>query len=122
MTFEVVFLNISLFIPFNCLKSPDSPLLKNTCVDSTFAKSRNNKFNVIHEDDVKKKTLIDYYSNKLVDRSELDALRFPARNILNHEDLSNSDKLKYLNKIMKRFDETGANTIPVHDINSIHLL
>ena len=53
--------------------------------------------------------------------SELEALRFPARNFLNRTDLSNKDKLKYLNKIMKRFDETGANTIPVHDINSIHM-
>ena len=52
---------------------------------------------------------------------ELEGLRFPAHKFLNREDLSNKDKLKYLNKIMKRFDETGANTIPVHDIDSIHL-
>ena len=92
---------------------------ENTCVDSTFAKSNNNKFNVVHKNDVK--ILIDYYSNKLVDMDELECLRFPARKFLNREDLSNKDKLKYLNKIMKRFDETGANTIPVHDINSIHM-
>lgn len=52
---------------------------------------------------------------------ELEGLRFPARKFINREDLSNKDKLKYLNKIMERFDETGANTIPVHDIDSIHL-
>lgn len=92
---------------------------ENTCVDSTFAKSNNNKFNVVHKNDVK--ILIDYYSNKLVDMDELEGLRFPARKFLNREDLSNKDKLKYLNKIMKRFDETGANTIPVHYIDSIHL-
>ena len=92
---------------------------ENTCVDSTFAKSNNNKFNVVHKDDVK--ILIDYYSNKLVDMDKLEVLRFPARKFLNREDLSNKDKLKYLNKIMKRFDETGANTIPVHDMDSIHL-
>ena len=92
---------------------------ENTCIDSTFAKSNNNKFNVVHKEDVK--TLINYYSNKLIDMSELEALRFPARNFLNRTDLSNKDKLKYLNKIMKRFNETEANTIPVNDINSIHL-
>lgn len=92
---------------------------ENTCVDSTFAKSKNNKFNVVHKNDVK--ILIDYYSNKLVDMDELEGLRFPARKFINREDLSNKDKLKYLNKIMERFDETGANTIPVHDIDSIHL-
>ena len=93
---------------------------ENTCADSTFAKSNNNKFNVVHKDDVK--ILIDYYSNKLVDIDKLEGLRLPARNFLNREDLSNKDKLKYLNKIMKRFDETKANTIPVNDIDSIHLL
>ena len=92
---------------------------ENTCADSTFVKSNNNKFNVVHKNDVK--ILIDYYSNKLVDMDELEGLRFPARKFINREDLSNKDKLKYLNKIMERFDETGANTIPVHDIDSIHL-
>ena len=92
---------------------------ENTCADSTFAKSNNNKFNVVHKDDVK--ILIDYYSNKLIDINKLEGLRLPARKFLNREDLSNKDKLKYLNKIMKRFDETKANTIPVNDIDSIHL-
>ena len=92
---------------------------ENTCVDSTFGKSNNNKFNVVHKTDVK--ILIDYYSNKLVDMDKLEGLRFPARKFLNREDLSNKDKLKYLNKIMQRFDETKANTIPINDIESIHL-
>ena len=92
---------------------------ENTCADSTFAKSNNNKFNVIHKDDVE--TLIDYYTSKTVNNEELEGLRYPARKFLNRSDLSNKDKLKYLNKILKRFDETNANTIPVHDIESIHI-
>ena len=91
----------------------------NLCADSTFAKSNNNKFNVVHKDDVK--ILIKYYSNKLVDMDELDDLRLPARKFLNRGDLSNKEKLEYLNKILERFNETKANTIPVNDINSIHL-
>ena len=50
------------------------------------------------------------------------SLRFPARKILNRQDMSNRQKLKYLNDIMKRFDETGANTIPVNDIECIHII
>lgn len=92
---------------------------ENTCVDSTFAKSNNNKFNVLHKDDVK--ILIAYYASKLINMDELESLRLPARKFLNRIDLSNKDKLKYLNDILKRFDETNANTIPVHDIESIHI-
>ena len=92
---------------------------ENICADSTFIKSANNKFNVVHKEDVE--ILIDYYSSKLVDNEQLDALRLPARKIINRTDMSNKEKLKYLNDIMKRFDETGANTIPVHDMESIHI-
>ena len=114
-----VFFEYTLSYSIQFAKIAGFTTFKNTCADSTFAKSRNNKFNVVHKDDVK--ILINYYSNKLVDMNELKSLRFPARKFLNREDLSNKDKLKYLNKIMQRFDETEANTIPVHDINSIHL-
>ena len=92
---------------------------KTQCADSTFASSYNNKFNVVHKDDVK--TLIDYYSGKILEAEELSSLRLPARKFLNRNDLTNKNKLKYLNKIMKRFDETNVNTIPVNDIESIHL-
>ena len=92
---------------------------ENICADSTFIKSANNKFNVVHKEDVE--ILIDYYSSKLVDNEQLDALRLPARKIINRTDMSNKEKLKYLNDIMKRFDETGANTIPVHDMEPIHI-
>ena len=82
---------------------------ENICADSIFIKSANNKFNVVHKEDVE--FLIDYYSSKLVDNEQLDALRFLARKIINRTDMSNKEKLKYLNDIMKRFDETGANTV-----------
>ena len=48
-------------------------------------------------------------------------LWLPARKIINRTDKSNKEKLKYLNDIMKRFDETGANTVPVHDMEFIHI-
>ena len=92
---------------------------ENVCVDGTVIQSANNKFNVVHKEDVE--ILIDYYSGKLVDYEQLESLRFPARKIINRTDKSNKEKLKYLNDIMKRFDETGANTIPVHDMESIHI-
>ena len=92
---------------------------KTQCADSTFASSFNNKFNVVHKDDVK--ILIDYYSGRIVDAKELEGLRLPARKFINRTDISNKNKLEYLNKIMKRFDETDANTIPVNDIESVHL-
>ena len=92
---------------------------ENICVDSTFVKSANNKFNVVHKEDVE--ILIDYYSGKLVDYEQLNALRLPARKIINRTDKSNKEKLKYLNDILKRFDETDANTVPVHDMESIHI-
>ena len=92
---------------------------KNISIDSTFGKAFNNKFNVMHKDDVK--ILIEYYSGKMIDYTQLERLRFPARKFMNRCDVSNKEKLKYLNKILKRFDETGANTIPVNDIEAIHL-
>ena len=61
------------------------------------------------------------YSGKMIDYKPLEALRFPARKFMNRSDLSNMEKINYLNKILKRFDETGANTIPVNDIESIHM-
>ena len=88
-------------------------------MDGTSVKANNNKFNVVHKDDVN--ILINYYSSKLIDNEELKSLRHPARKFMNRNDMSNKDKLKYLNKILKRFDETGANTIPVNDIEAIHL-
>lgn len=92
---------------------------ENVSTDGTFVKSANNKFNVVHKDDVE---IIDYYSNKLVDIKLLESLRFPARKILNRQDMSNKQKIKYLNDILKRFSETGANTIPVNDIECIHII
>ena len=92
---------------------------ENICVDSTFAKSDNNKFNVLHQDDVE--ILIDYYSSKYVSDDDLNNLRYPAKKFMNRSDMTNKAKIKYLKDILKRFDETGANTIPVHDPESIHI-
>ena len=108
ISYSVQFAKISGFTDF-----------ENVCADGTVIQSANNKFNVVHKEDVE--ILIDYYSGKLVDYEQLGSLRFSARKIINRTDKSNKEKLKYLNDIMKRFDETGANTIPVHDMESIHI-
>ena len=52
---------------------------ENICADGTVIQSANNKFNVVHKEDVE--ILIDYYSGKLVDYEQLGSLRFPARKI-----------------------------------------
>ena len=52
---------------------------ENVSVDSTYSKSTNNKFNVIHKDDLE--VLIRYYSSLNVDNQELDDLRYPAKKI-----------------------------------------
>ena len=39
---------------------------------------------------------------------------------MNRSDMTNRKKLEHLNKILKKFDETKANTIPINDIDSIH--
>ena len=112
-------MNISYPTLYNSLKSAVFTNFENICADSTVIQSANNKFNVVHKEDVE--ILIDYYSGKLIDYEQLEGLRFPARKIINRTDKSNKEKLKYLKDIMKRFDETGANTIPVNDMESIHL-
>lgn len=92
---------------------------ENIHIDATFAKSNNNKFNVIHKDDTE--TLLDYYSGKIVSAEQLANLRLPARRFVNREDMTNKAKIKYLKKILKRFNETKANTIPINDMESIHM-
>ena len=92
---------------------------ENVSGDGTYSKSANNKFNVIHKDDLE--VLIRYYSSLNVDNQELDDLRYPAKKFMNRGNMSNKKKFEHLNKILKRFDETDANTIPINDIDSIHL-
>ena len=91
---------------------------ENNLIDSTYQKSTDNKFNVIHKDDVE--VLIRYYSSLTVDSEKLDDLRDPAKRFMNRSDMTNRKKLKHLNKILHRFNETKANTIPINNIDSIH--
>ena len=83
-------------------------------------KTANNKFNLIHKDDAK--TLLDYYLGHRVLNKQLTELRFPAKRLLNREDLSNLQKINLLKKILRRFKETGANTIPINDIEARHII
>ena len=83
-------------------------------------KTANNKFNLIHKDDAK--TLLDYYLGHRVLNKQLTELRFPAKRLLNREDLSNLQKINHLKKILRRFKETGANTIPISDIEARNII
>ena len=92
LKFGAVFLNISYLTLYNSLKSTVFTNFENICADSTVIQSANNKFNVVHKEDVE--ILIDYYSGKLIDYEQLEGLRFPARKIINRTDKSKKEKLK----------------------------
>ena len=89
-TNEAAYLIISYHIPFNLLKYLVFTDFENLSVDSTFLKASNNKFNVIHKDDVK--TLPAYYLGHRISNKQLTRLKFPDRRFLNREDLSNLKK------------------------------
>ena len=91
----------------------------NISVDSTFIKSPNNKFNVIHKDYAE--TLLRYYLGHRVLDKELKLLRYPAFRFLIREDLSNLQKINHLKAILYQFKEKDVNTIPINDIESIHM-
>ena len=93
--------------------------MEQVAFDGTVMKAANNKFNVVHRSDVK--VLLRFYQGKVVSRRELKKLRRPAKKILNRLDMTNRQKIDFLNKIMERFEETGKNTIPVNDIEAIHI-
>ena len=108
MSYTVQFAHITGFTTF-----------ENISVDSTMMKAANNKFNIIHEDDAK--TLLAYYQGHRVSNNQLKRLRYPAKRFINREDLSNFKKIEYLKNIMRQFKKTGANTIPIHDIEALHI-
>ena len=88
-------------------------------MDGSPIKSANNTFNVIHKDDAQ--LLLNYYNGHIISDEDLKSLRYPAKKIMNRSDLSNLKKIQLLEDILKRFDETDANTIPINDLESIHL-
>ena len=59
---------------------------------------------------------------KLFTERQLKKLRRPAKNLVKRLDLTNRQKIELLEKINKRFDETGKNTVPVNDIEAIHMV
>ena len=73
----------------------------------------------LHEDDIE--VLIKYYSGLAVSDEELANLRYPAKNFLKRTDISNRRKLNNLNKVLDKLHETDSNTMPIHDIESIHI-
>lgn len=92
---------------------------ENILVDCTVLKAANNKFNVIHEDDAK--TLLAYYLGHRVSQKELKHLRYPAARFRSRGDLSNLKKINILKDILRKFKETGKNTILINDMEAIHL-
>ena len=93
--------------------------LEHVAFDGSLFQAANNKFNVLHRDDVG--TLIRWISGKAVTNRELKKLRRPAKKFMKRLDLTNKQKLELLNTIDKRFDETGQNTVPVNDCDAIHV-
>ena len=73
----------------------------------------------LHEDDIE--VLIKHYSGLAVSDEELANLRYPAKNFLKRTDISNRRKLNNLNKVLDKLHETDSNTMPIHDIESIHI-
>lgn len=94
--------------------------MEHVSFDGTVKKAPNNKFNVVKREDVE--VLMRYFKGMYVTRQELLKLCRPAKNILNRLDLSNRQKIELLENIEKRFKQTGKNTIPVNDIDAIHLV
>ena len=92
---------------------------ENISTDSTVLKAANNKFNVIHKDDAK--TLLAYYLGHRVSPKKLKHLRYPAARFRSRGDLSNLKKINILKEILRKFKETGKNTIPINDMEAIHL-
>lgn len=93
--------------------------LEHVAFDGSIFKAANNKFNVLHREDVR--TIIRWISGKKVTDRELKKLRRPAKIFMNRLDLTNRQKLDLLNAIDKRFDETGQNTVPVNDYEALHV-
>lgn len=58
----------------------------------------------------------------MVTERQLKKLRRPAKNLVKRLDLTNRQKIDLLEKIDKRFDETGQKTVPVNDIEAIHMV
>ena len=73
----------------------------------------------LHEDDIE--VLIRHYFGLAVSDEELANLRYPAKNFLKRTDISNRRKLNNLNKVLDKLHETDSNTMPIHDIEFIHI-
>lgn len=93
--------------------------LEHVAFDGSLFKAANNKFNVLHREDVR--TLIRWITGKTVTNRELKKLHRPAKKFMKRSDLTNKQKLDLLNIIDKRFDETGQNTVPVNDSDALHV-
>ena len=84
--------------------------------DGTFKKANNNRYNVIHKDDLE--ILLDYYENKSFDKERLSKLRRPASRFLLKENISNEEKIELLYDMKTQLTMSGQNTIPVNDIEA----
>ena len=109
ITYTVHFAKLVNFTEFEIIDIDGSPI-----------ESANNKFNVIHKEDAI--LLLDYYMGHIISKDDLTNLRLPAKKIMNREDMSNLKKIELLKNILDQFDKTGANTIPINDFESIHLV
>ena len=85
-------------------------------VDGTIQKANNSKFNVIHENNIKK--LIKHYTGFKLPYEEIKKLPRPVRKIIDREDMSDDDKLNLLFELETQITMSGQNTVPVNDVEA----
>lgn len=85
-------------------------------VDGSIKKADNNRFNVIHKEDIE--LLIKYYNGEIISADELNQLRKPAKRFISKENMSYEDKLEMLYDMQTQLTMSGQDTIPVNDIEA----
>ena len=85
-------------------------------VDGSIKKADNNRFNVIHKDDIE--ILLDYYEGEFISADELNNLRKPAKKFIIKEDINREDKIELLHEMKTQLTMSGQDTIPVNDIEA----
>ena len=85
-------------------------------VDGSIKKADNNRFNVIHKDDIE--ILIKYYEGDYLSAEELNKLRKPAKRFIVKEDIGCKEKIELLYEMNTQLTMSGQDTIPVITIRT----
>lgn len=85
-------------------------------VDGSIKKADNNKYNVIHKEDIQ--LLLDYYEGEILTAQDLHNLRRPAKRFIIKENISREEKIELLHEMQTQITMSGQETIPVNDIQA----